>query len=117
MIKSSGARKQLVHLKLIAESGSKKRMAAESVQSSGHWAGCKLAGGGKQLAGATRPTTRKSPPCHDTTLILSTLDGFYYDKGGTGKKCSQSLLIEDLGDVNLLPAEIQLDKMCGWWIE
>ena len=63
---------------------------------------------GKQLAGASR-RTRKSPSCHDTNPILSTLDGFYYDKGWTELA---AFLAHPLGDENYLGAEIELDNMC-----
>ena len=59
--------------------GSRNLLVHQKVCKAVGWAACKL-GGGKQLVGATR-RTRKSRSYHDTTPILSTLDGFYYDKG------------------------------------
>ena len=70
--------------------------------------GCMQISCGKQLAGASR-RTRKSPSCHDTNPILSTLDGFYYDKGWTELA---AFLAHPLGDENYLGAEIELDNMC-----
>ena len=63
------------------------------------WAGCKLELVGNRWSLPRQTQQKKFDSYHDTTLILSTVDGFYYDKGlGTKEdsglcKCLLSLYI------------------------